>query len=87
MAERRQGVVTVRWYRSALKLDVTDDHMTEKRGDRHRLIIRQVQIQDLDNYTCEALNNLGKSRQHIVLSGEWCRLNGSLYCCRFHISK
>ncbi|XP_014285847.3 opioid-binding protein/cell adhesion molecule homolog [Halyomorpha halys] len=59
----------VRWYRSALKLDVTDDHTTEKRGNRHRLIIRQVQLQDLDNYTCEALNNLGKSRQYIVLSG------------------
>ncbi|XP_073987400.1 neurotrimin-like isoform X2 [Rhodnius prolixus] len=60
----------VRWYRSALKLDVTDDHITETRGNRHRLIIRQVQLQDLDNYTCEAYNYLGKSRQYILLSGK-----------------
>ncbi|KAL1124726.1 hypothetical protein AAG570_001349, partial [Ranatra chinensis] len=60
----------VRWYRSPLRLDVTDDHPGERQGNRHCLIIRQVQLQDLDNYTCEAHNNLGKARQHVVLSGK-----------------
>ncbi|XP_014248164.1 limbic system-associated membrane protein-like isoform X2 [Cimex lectularius] len=60
----------VRWYRSSLKLDVTDDHVTETSSNRHRLIIRQVQLQDLDNYTCEAQNNFGKAKQYIVLSGK-----------------
>ncbi|KAF6214450.1 hypothetical protein GE061_009193 [Apolygus lucorum] len=60
----------VRWYRSALKLEVTDDHKTERRSNRYLLIILKVQLQDLDNYTCEAQNNFGKARQFILVSGK-----------------
>ncbi|BES89625.1 Immunoglobulin domain [Nesidiocoris tenuis] len=60
----------VRWYRSDLKLDVTDDHKTEKRGSRYRLIIARVQLPDLDNYTCEAKNNFGSDRESIILTGK-----------------
>ncbi|XP_073987756.1 opioid-binding protein/cell adhesion molecule homolog isoform X2 [Rhodnius prolixus] len=59
----------VKWFRSTLRLEPTELHRVETRGSRHSLIFSSVQKEDFANYTCQADNAQGKTRQHVVLSG------------------
>lgn len=59
----------VLWYRDTLQLDMTERRIAENRGSRHTLIIRKVKYEDFGNYSCVADNAIGKSRQHLILSG------------------
>lgn len=41
----------------------------QSRGNRHTLIIRNVTLNDLGNYTCQASNQFGKDRATLTLTG------------------
>lgn len=41
----------------------------QSRGNRHTLIIRNVTLTDLGNYTCQASNTYGKDRALMTLNG------------------
>lgn len=41
----------------------------QSRGNRFTLNIRNVTLNDLGNYTCQASNQLGKDRATLTLSG------------------
>lgn len=43
--------------------------ISQIRGNRHTLTIRNVTYNDLGNYTCQASNTLGKDRASLTLSG------------------
>ncbi|XP_046382563.1 neural cell adhesion molecule 1-like isoform X1 [Ischnura elegans] len=60
----------VLWFRNTLRLDTTDNRITEARGNRHTLILRKVKSTDFGNYSCLADNSLGKTRQYVELSGK-----------------
>lgn len=49
---------------------MTERRIAENRGSRHTLIIRKVKYEDFGNYSCVADNAIGKSRQHLILSGK-----------------
>lgn len=53
-----------------MQLDTTERHIMENRGSRHTLIIRKVHPQDFGNYSCNAENQLGKSKKYLMLSGK-----------------
>lgn len=38
-------------------------------GEKHALLIRNVQPTDFDVYTCKARNELGEGERHVQLSG------------------
>ncbi|XP_070493766.1 protein amalgam isoform X3 [Chironomus tepperi] len=58
------------WFRDTMQLDTTERHIMENRGSRHTLIIRKVHPQDFGNYSCNAENQLGKSKKYLQLSGK-----------------
>ncbi|KAF6215645.1 hypothetical protein GE061_010401 [Apolygus lucorum] len=60
----------VKWYRSTLRLEPTERHRIENRGSRHELIFNSVQKEDFANYTCQADNVQGRTRQDVILSGK-----------------
>lgn len=60
----------VTWFKDTMQLDTTERHITETRGSRHTLIIRNVVAQDFGNYSCNAENPLGKSKKYLQLSGK-----------------
>ncbi|XP_014259908.1 uncharacterized protein LOC106672758 [Cimex lectularius] len=60
----------VKWFRSTLRLEPTERQRLEDRGSRHSLIFNSVQEEDFANYTCQADNAQGKTRQHVILSGK-----------------
>eukprot|EP00095_Tigriopus_kingsejongensis_P007179 maker-scaffold134_size322110-snap-gene-2.19 protein:Tk07179 transcript:maker-scaffold134_size322110-snap-gene-2.19-mRNA-1 annotation:"GM16324" len=41
----------------------------EERGDNYTLVLRNIEPQDLGNYTCLAINKIGESRATVNLSG------------------
>ncbi|KAL1124697.1 hypothetical protein AAG570_001321 [Ranatra chinensis] len=51
-------------------LEPTERRFIDSRGSRHTLIISKVQSEDFANYTCQADNAQGKTRQYIQLSGK-----------------
>jgi Immunoglobulin I-set domain len=58
------------WFKETMQLDTTERHIMENRGSRHTLIIRKVHQQDFGNYSCNAENQLGKSKKYLMLSGK-----------------
>lgn len=58
------------WFKETMQLDTTERHIMENRGSRHTLIIRKVHPQDFGNYSCNAENQLGKSKKYLMLSGK-----------------
>jgi len=60
----------VRWYRETMLLDRNENRLMEQYGQRHNLVIANVQKEDFGNYSCSAENELGKARGFILLSGE-----------------
>ncbi|CAO1421392.1 unnamed protein product [Diamesa tonsa] len=58
------------WFKDTMQLDTTERHIMENRGSRHTLIIRKVHPQDFGNYSCNAENQLGKSKKYLTLSGK-----------------
>nr|XP_040580758.1 limbic system-associated membrane protein-like [Lepeophtheirus salmonis] len=57
------------WYRETMRLDPNGKRYMESRGSRHTLIIRKVEDRDFANYSCYAINTLGKVRGYITLRG------------------
>ncbi|XP_055592003.1 lachesin-like isoform X2 [Uranotaenia lowii] len=57
------------WYKESTQLGTTEQHSQQVRGNRHSLIIRNVTLLDIGNYTCQASNTLGKDRGALSLSG------------------
>ncbi|XP_023337137.1 lachesin isoform X2 [Eurytemora carolleeae] len=60
----------VLWYRNTMLLDRNEKRLMEQYGQRHRLVITDMGLEDFGNYSCSAENELGKSRGFIQLSGE-----------------
>nr|XP_014287264.2 uncharacterized protein LOC106687741 [Halyomorpha halys] len=52
-----------------MRLENTEKIRMENRGSRHSLIIRDVEEKDFTNYSCEADNSQGKTKEHVILSG------------------
>ena len=61
----------VRWYRETMVLARNENSLREQFGIRHRLVIARVSERDFRNYSCFAVNDLGKSRGFIELSGNF----------------
>lgn len=58
------------WYRETMRLDPNGQRYMESRGSRHTLIVRKVEQQDFANYSCYAVNLLGKARAYLTLRGK-----------------
>jgi hypothetical protein len=50
-------------------LDRNERRIMEQFGQRHRLLLTSLLLEDFANYSCYAENELGKARQFILLSG------------------
>ena len=50
-------------------LDRNERRIMEQFGQRHRLVLTSLFMEDFANYSCYAENELGKARQVILLSG------------------
>jgi len=59
----------VRWYKDTMLLDPSHHRQMETMGDRHTLILHNLQITDFGNYSCVADNGLGRDRASLLLSG------------------
>ncbi|XP_065202964.1 lachesin-like isoform X2 [Planococcus citri] len=59
----------VLWYQDSFLLDPTDRRTMDTRGNKHTLTIRNAQSADFGNYSCQAENNMGKTRKYMELSG------------------
>jgi len=60
----------VRWYKDTMLLDPSHHRQMETMGDRHTLILHNLQITDFGNYSCVADNGLGRDRASLLLSGK-----------------
>ena len=60
----------VSWYKDGLKVHPTERHSPEGHGTLVMLRIRRVQAKDFGNYSCQAENSQGVSRDHIELTGK-----------------
>ncbi len=58
------------WYRDTMRLEPNGRRYMESRGSRHTLIIRSVEREDFANYSCYAVNPLGKARAYLTLRGK-----------------
>ena len=59
----------VRWYRDTMLLDRNERRIMEQFGQRHRLVLTSLLMEDFANYSCYAENDLGRARQFIQLAG------------------
>jgi hypothetical protein len=50
-------------------LDRNERRIMEQFGQRHRLLLTSLLLEDFANYSCYAENDLGKARKYIQLSG------------------
>lgn len=57
------------WYQDSFLLEATDRRIIEARGNKHVLNIISVRTSDFGNYSCQAENNMGKSKKYIELTG------------------
>ena len=51
----------VRWYKKIMLLDQTSNRNMKKFGNRHVLVIRNINEKDFGNYSCLADNSLGRA--------------------------
>ena len=50
-------------------LDTSPRYRLHNQGDRHTLNIQEVGIEDFANYSCRAMNSMGRSEGTIELRG------------------
>ncbi len=69
---KAEPVATVAWYKNTMLIDHSANHRyrLHAHADVHSLVVRQVGIEDLANYTCMAVNSMGKEEANIELSGK-----------------
>lgn len=60
---------TITWLKGERPITKDNRVISLISGDKHTLIIRNVQPSDFDIYTCLARNELGEGETHIQLSG------------------
>lgn len=60
---------------------------SQSHGNRYMLIVRNVTVSDLSNYTCQATNHFGKDRAALTLSGipSMCEFTDSVYTIYWHL--
>lgn len=64
-----EPVADVLWYKDTMLLDANGRRYMQKKGNRHTLLIRKVELGDFGNYSCSASNLLGKARSYIRVQG------------------
>ena len=60
----------VTWYKDGRGVHFDKTHISEQHGSLFMLRLKEITINDLGNYTCEAENSQGLARDHIELSGK-----------------
>lgn len=66
-AEPRANVT---WYRDGQRVKYDRRHIVEEHGSLVMLRLKDINVLDLGNYSCEAENTQGTARDHIELSGK-----------------
>lgn len=61
---------TVTWLKGEIQVPLDNRVVSLHDGDKHSLLIRNVQRSDFGIYTCRANNELGQGEVHIQLSGQ-----------------
>ena len=64
------SILQVTWYKDARRVYLDHHHVAEKHDTLAILRLKDITINDLGNYTCEAENTQGSARDHIELSGK-----------------
>lgn len=59
----------VLWYKDTMLLDSNGKRYMQQKGNRHTMLIRDVELSDFGNYSCSASNHLGKARAYIKVQG------------------
>ncbi|XP_077283152.1 limbic system-associated membrane protein-like [Arctopsyche grandis] len=59
----------VSWYQDSFPISPNDRITMSSRHQNHSLLITNVQPEDFGNYSCAADNPLGRSKQHVEVSG------------------
>nr|CAH7752768.1 unnamed protein product [Callosobruchus chinensis] len=62
-------LAAVIWLKGEVPVPIDSRVLALVDGDKHTLLIRNVQRSDFGIYTCRATNDLGQGEQHIQLSG------------------
>ena len=60
----------VSWYKDGRAVHYDKTHLADQHGSLFMLRLKEITINDLGNYTCEAENSQGLARDHIELSGK-----------------
>ncbi|XP_026470205.1 myosin light chain kinase, smooth muscle-like, partial [Ctenocephalides felis] len=60
----------ITWYQDSFPIQQSDRKLMDFRGEKHSLIIKNVQVGDFGNYSCIADNSLGRAKKYIELSGK-----------------
>ncbi|XP_044757427.1 MAM domain-containing glycosylphosphatidylinositol anchor protein 2-like [Coccinella septempunctata] len=60
----------VTWYQDSFLLQPTDRRLMTSNGQTHTLTIRNVQMSDFGNYSCNVFNSIGRDKRYIELSGK-----------------
>ena len=58
------------WYKDGRAVHYDKTHLADQHGSLFMLRLKEITINDLGNYTCEAENSQGLARDHIELSGK-----------------
>ena len=57
------------WFKNSMKLDMKRGYILTNDNKRYSLTIPNVGEEDFANYTCQAINSLGKKEEMIQLRG------------------
>ncbi|KAK9884559.1 hypothetical protein WA026_007400 [Henosepilachna vigintioctopunctata] len=60
----------VSWYQDSFLLQPTDRRLMSSNGQTYTLTIRNVQMSDFGNYSCNVVNSIGRDKRYIELSGK-----------------
>ena len=61
----------ITWYLDGQRVLADSRHQLEEHDTLAALRLRELQIRDMGNYSCQAENSQGRARDHIELSGEY----------------
>lgn len=61
---------TITWFKGEIPISKDSRVISLINGEKHTLLIRNVQPNDFDVYTCRARNELGEGETHMQLSGK-----------------